>query len=195
MIDSSSIHIAIIYGSYRSDRKGINAARWVEKQLSARCKATLIDAQAYQLPMLDRMYKEYKPGEAPQAMQTLSTLLEQADGFVIVAGEYNHSIQPGLKNLMDHFQREYFFKPAAIASYSAGSFGGVRSAVHLRAMLGELGMVSTSTMLPIPQVSKQINEEGEALDDKMNKRFKQFADELLWYAEALKPARNRGLPF
>lgn len=58
-------------------------------------------------------------------MEKLHQILESADGFIIVTGEYNHSIPPALKNLSDHFQTEYYFKPSGIVSYSAGAFDEV----------------------------------------------------------------------
>src|SRR3546814_8386857 len=77
--------------------------------------------------MLDRMYKEYPKGEAPAAMEELAGKIRAADGFLFVTGEYNWGPQPGLKNLTDHFLEEWFWRPAAIACYSAGSFAGVRA--------------------------------------------------------------------
>ena len=64
-------------------------------------------------------------------------LYRGADGFVGVSGEYNHGIPPALKNLLDHFLEEYFFRPSGIACYSAGAFGGVRAAMQLRMSLAE----------------------------------------------------------
>ena len=61
-----------------------------------------------QLPLLDRMYKEYPKGEAPENLENLARLYRQADGFVVVSGEYNNSIPPALSNLLDHFLEEYF---------------------------------------------------------------------------------------
>ncbi|MFX8125927.1 NAD(P)H-dependent oxidoreductase, partial [Acinetobacter baumannii] len=91
------------------------------RQLDARGHhAELIDAQAIGLPMLDRMYKEYPPGEAPAAMAALAGKIREADGFVFVTGEYNWGMQPGLKNLTDHYLEEWFWRPAGIISYSAG---------------------------------------------------------------------------
>ena len=69
--------------------------------------------------MLDRMYKEYPAGAAPAAMEP-GGKDPAADAFVFVIGEYNWGVQPGLKNLTDHFLEEWFWRPAAIASYSAG---------------------------------------------------------------------------
>ena len=65
--------------------------------------AELIDAKAIDLPMLDRMYKEYPKGHGPAALEQLAQKIKAADGFIFVAGEYNWGVRPGLKNLTDHF--------------------------------------------------------------------------------------------
>ena len=145
--------ISIIYGSVRTERRGIKVARFLEQKLMQRgIKVHFIDPLEYKLPLLDKMYKEFGPGKAPKTMKKLSNILSASDGFLVVTGEYNHSISAALKNLLDHFQGEYYFKPSAIASYSKGSFGGVRAAVHLRVIMGELGSPSISSMLPFPSI-------------------------------------------
>ncbi len=115
-----SNRILVFYGSYRSDRMGIRLAQFVMEGLRGRGDdVELIDARAVGLPMLDRMYKEYPRGAAPAAMEKLAGQIRDADGFVFITGEYNWGLQPGLKNLTDHFLEEWFWRPAAIASYSA----------------------------------------------------------------------------
>jgi NAD(P)H-dependent FMN reductase len=192
---SQDIQIAVLYGSYRDNRKGIHVANFVVDELKQHCKPVLVDAKAIDLPMLNKMYKEYEHGEAPQNMSSLAKTLTDSDAFVIVTGEYNHGLPPGLKNLLDHFQKEYFFKPAGIVSYSAGSFGGVRASIHARAVLGELGMVTLSSILPFPSIGKSFSDSGILEDPKMEQRFQKFAKELLWYAEALKAKREEGTPY
>ena len=190
------LNIAILYGSVRSDRQGIKAANFFVKKLQERkIKTTLIDPLEMDLPFLDKMYKEFKLEDAPPKMEAISKILTQADGFLIVSGEYNHSIPPALKNLLDHFQKEYFFKPSAIVSYSAGNYAGVRAAVHLRAILCELGTPSISSMFPIAQVQNNFDENGNALDSFYDNRSKRFLDEFMWYINALKTARNNGVPY
>ena len=76
------------------------------------------------------MYKEYEKGQAPEILERLATRIRAADAFIIVSGEYNHSIPPALSNLLDHFLEEYFWRPSAIVCYSAGAFGGVRAAMQ-----------------------------------------------------------------
>lgn len=191
-----TLSIAVLVGSVRRERQGIKAARFAETQLRRRGhQVTLVDPCLLQLPLLDRMYKEYPAGEAPETLERLAQLYRSVDAFVIVTGEYNHAVPPALTNLLDHFLEEYFFRPSAIVCYSSGAFGGVRAAVQLRAMLCELGMPSISSMFPIPKVVSAFTDEGVAVDQALERRFERFASELEWYAEALRDRRARGVPY
>src|SRR5580765_2945524 len=147
------MRFVVLLGSVRRDRQGIKAARYLERAFSARGHdVTVVDPVELNLPLLDRMFKEYPKETAPSALEELAALYRSADGFIIVSGEYNHSIPPALSNLLDHFLEEWFWKPSAIVCYSAGSFGGVRAAMQLRAMLAELGMSSIPSIFPVPKV-------------------------------------------
>jgi len=85
-----SLKILVVYGSYRTDRRGIRLAHYVLEGLRRRGDdALLVDAKAVGLPMLDRMYKEYEKGTAPPAMESLAADIRGADAFVFVVGEYN----------------------------------------------------------------------------------------------------------
>jgi NAD(P)H-dependent FMN reductase len=186
----------IIYGSVRSGRQGIKAARFVLQTCIARGhRATLVDPAEEKLPLLDRMYKEYPPDQRPEALERLATRIRQADAFIIVSGEYNHSIPPALSNLLDHFLEEYFWRPSGIVCYSAGAFGGVRAAMQLRAMLCELGTPSIPSLLPVPSVQDAFDDEGHPRDPEYPRRAARFLDELEWYANALKAARASGVPY
>jgi NAD(P)H-dependent FMN reductase len=194
MSDINKLNIAVIYGSARSARQGIKAARFVERKLEERGHdVTLVDSQDYDLPLLDRMYKEYEPGTAPENMQAIADILAAADGFIIVSAEYNHSIPAALKNLLDHFQSEYLYKPSGIVTYSAGPFGGVRALINLRAILAELGTPSIPSAFPISQVQNALDADGTSLDTAYDKRIVKFLDEFEWYANALRREREQGV--
>ena len=188
-----ALTIPVILGSVRADRIGIRAARFLIAQLAARGHAApLVDPAELALPLLDRMFKEYPAGTAPEPLQRCADLFRRADAFLVVTAEYNHGVPPALSNTLDHFLEEYFWRPSAICCYSAGQYGGVRAAMQLRAMLAELGTPSISSLLPIPRIHKALNEAGEPAEDWLGRAAQKFLDELIWYAEALKAKRAEG---
>ena len=140
---------------------GIRLAQFVVARLRRRGDdVELIDAKAVNLPMLDRMYKEYAKGEAPEASWNgFAGKICDADGFVFVTGEYNWGMQPGLKNLTDHFLEEWFWRPAAIASYRAGRLSGARAATAWHGTLSEMGMVVISSTIAVGPIAQTLSAE------------------------------------
>jgi NAD(P)H-dependent FMN reductase len=193
-----SNRILVFYGSYRSDRMGIRLAQFVVEGLRGRGNdVELIDARAVGLPMLDRMYKEYPKGEAPPALEQLAGQIRDADGFVFITGEYNWGIQPGLKNLTDHFLEEWFWRPAAIASYSAGRLGGARASTAWHGTLSEMGMVVISSTIGVGGISQALSADGQPTGEggkALAHVFPRFADDLTWWMEAAKAQRQRKNP-
>jgi NAD(P)H-dependent FMN reductase len=193
-----SNRILVFYGSYRSDRMGIRLAEFVVERLRRRGDAVqLIDAKAVNLPMLDRMYKEYPPGEAPEPLERLASEIRDADGFVFVTGEYNWGVQPGLKNLTDHFLEEWFWRPAAIVSYSGGRLSGARAATAWHGTLSEMGMVVVSSTIAVPPIGLTLAADGAPTGgsgEALEKAFPRFADDLMWWVEAARMQRQRKPP-
>jgi NAD(P)H-dependent FMN reductase len=190
--------ILVFYGSYRSDRKGIRLADYLVRSLLARGnEVELIDAKQVGLPILDRMYKEYPPGTAPAEMEALAEKIRQADAFVFVTGEYNWGVQPGLKNLTDHFLEEWYWRPAAIASYSFSKLSGTRSSYAWHNTLNEMGMVVISSTLTVGPLAQTLDETGQALGDdgrRLDHVFARFADDLAWWTEATKAQKAKKAP-
>src|ERR1700712_4325059 len=182
--------VPVLLGSVRRDRQGIRAARFIVKALQARGhEPVLVDPMESPLPMLDRMYKEYPKGEAPELLERLAALYRRADGFIVVSAEYNNAAPPALTNLLDHFLEEYFWRPSGIVCYSAGQFGGVRAAMQLRMTLAELGMPSVPSLFPIPRIGSNLDEAGKPQADWVGRSLNRFIAELVWYAQALKRQR------
>lgn len=187
--------LSVILGSVREGREGIKAAKYVVKKLEERGhEVVLIDPLEYELPMLRNKFVYLKDEEKTPNMKKLQEIFSSSDGFVIVSAEYNHGVPPALKNIVDYFMNEFFFKPSAIVTYSTGPFGGVRVMIQWRAILSELGMPSIPTSLPIPSIQNVFDEEGSPKDPAYNERTKKFFDEFEWYVKALKEAREKGLP-
>jgi NAD(P)H-dependent FMN reductase len=177
---------------------GIRLANFLVARLNARgAAAELIDAQAVGLPMLDRMYKEYTAGTAPPRLEELAGKIRAADAFVFVIGEYNWGVQPGLKNLTDHFLEEWFWRPAAIASYSGGRLSGVRANVAWHGILSEMGLIVVSSTLAVGPIGHTLDADGHPTHeagDSLERAFPRFADDLAWWTAAARAQRARQPP-
>jgi NAD(P)H-dependent FMN reductase len=193
-----SENVLVFYGSYREPRYGIRLANYMTSRLNARgINAELIDAREIGLPILSRMYKEYPKGTAPAAMETLAGKIRAARGFVFVSGEYNWGIQPGLKNLTDHFLEEWYWRPAAVVGYSLQRAGGARASYSWHGILNEMGMIVVSSSITIGPITEALDEGGNPIGESgkyLDKAFPRFADDLVWWMEASAAQRLRSKP-
>lgn len=154
-------------------------------------EATLYDAKALKLPLLEKPLHHYKSDESvPSWLADLGKQFEEADAFIVCDGEYNHGPTPGIINLLDHFyHKQYKFKAAGIASYGAAA-GGARAAYVLRNTLGELGMVVSPTNFMVPQVWTQIDfAKGEFNSERPLEGMAKFLREFTFLAQVLKAAK------
>lgn len=111
--------------------------------------------------LLEKPHFAYPPGKAPSKLREVHEILKEADGYVCVTPEYNHSPSPALLNTLNHFGSSAFsFKPSAIVTYSAGQWGGTRAAVALRTTLSELGCLPVSAMIHIPKAQEVLDRDG-----------------------------------
>jgi NAD(P)H-dependent FMN reductase len=177
---------------------GIRLAAFLVTAFRSRSEdVELIDARAVGLPMLDRMYKEYPRGQAPPEMEALAGKIRAADAFVFVTGEYNWGVQPGLKNLTDHFLEEWFWRPAAIASYSRTRLSGARANSAWHGTLCEMGMAVISSTLTVGPIAEVLDANGKPIGPagaKLEEIFPRFADDLAWWTEAAKTQHARTPP-
>ena len=171
------LKLVVMVGSVRSDRQGMKAARFVERSLVARGhEVTVVDPLVGAIAAAGLHLQGIREeGRRRPFSKNLPFLPWAADAFVVVSAEDNDSIPPALSNFLHYFLEEYFFRPSAIVCYSAGSFGGVRAAMQLRAMLCELGMPSISSLFPVPTIREALDENGIAKDANLNRRFERFA--------------------
>lgn len=87
----------------------------------------------------------YSRKQVPADLKQLADKIAEADGYVMVSPEYNHSMSPALAHLLNHFGSSLFsYKPSVIVTYSAGQWGGARAAVSMRTFLSELGCLPVS---------------------------------------------------
>ena len=186
--------IAIIVGSVRQNRQGIKVARWIEEKVKERGHVVyFIDPLELDLPLLDKMYKEIS-NPSPKLTQLKNQIVD-ADGYMPITPEYNHSTSAAMKNTLDYFLEEYYFKPSAIVSYSVGGYGGVNAVQNLRMIFAELGAPSISSSFSISKVQEVFDDNGELRDKRYEKRVLRFLEEFEWYIEAFKNQRAKGTPY
>ena len=112
------------------------------------------------------------------------------------------STNPGenaLANFLNHFgASRYSYKPSLIAVYSAGPFGGVRAAMQMRAMTGEIGCLSVSPIFSAPTAQTSLDDNGTPVAPNgplLEKQAENCFKQLEWMAEAMKKQRDSvGLP-
>jgi chromate reductase len=130
----------------------------------------------------------YSKDEAPAGMEEMAKNIADADSFIIVTAEYNHSVPPGLLAMLDHFGgSKYAYKPCGIVTYSAGPWGGMRAAMALRPVLAELGAFSISALCGFPSAGDLFEQNGAAKDpeNRMLKQLPKMLDQLEWTALAM----------
>lgn len=114
-----------------------------------------IDLRALELPLYDADLEERA---FPAAAAELRDALAGHDGFIIASPEYNGSIAPLLKNAIDWASRPapttlgdpFARKAAILLSASPSPFGGIRSLIHLRAVLSKLGTIAVPQEIAVP---------------------------------------------
>merc|ERR1712142_901083 len=171
--------------------KDQSQAPMIMKNLAALgAEPTLLDPMEINPPMLSQPLHFMKDqSQAPKWMFDTHEVIKEAQGFVIVTPEYNCSLPPALTNLLDHFPLpSYRHKPASIATYSMGNFGGARASALARPFLAELGLVTLPSTVIIPTIQNAtITEEGEVEDnERVLNNSNKMCKELIWYVEALK---------
>lgn len=140
---------------------------------AAGAKVTLIDLADFPLPLFDQDV-EASSG-VPENAQKLLGLFKAHDGLMISAPEYNSSITPLLKNTIDWVSRKHGADPALTAfqgksavlmSASPGALGGLRGLVHLRAILGNIGVLVLPEQRAVTQAGDAFDEQGNLKDAK-----------------------------
>jgi NAD(P)H-dependent FMN reductase len=180
------LNLPILLGTNRQLRKSVFVAKWLMGEIEKRTdiNTRLFDVADFALPHND--YGQEIKAQFPEWRDAIV----QADGLIIVSPEYNHGYPGALKTVLDLLLREYIHKSVAFVGVSAGPWGGTRVIEALVPMVRELGLAVTFTDLNFPFVQKTFDERGEILDSAFEKRGKDFLDELVWMARALKWGRQ-----
>jgi chromate reductase len=170
-------------GSYNKKLIGLAA----DAARAAGAEVEVVDLRSLNLPLFDEDLES--ASGLPEGAKKLKTLLRDHDGFLIASPEYNSSITGALKNAIDWASRSeaddepeliaYRGKAAAIMSASPGGLGGMRGLVHLRSILGNIGVLVLPDQVAISAAHKAFSETGALIDQRKAKQVNSLAEGLV----------------
>lgn len=190
--------LQVIVGSTRPNRVTPTIARWVSTTAQSidGIDVDIVDLAEYPLPFFDESISpRYNPNRNPdEAVQKFINKIAEADAYVFVTPEYNHSVSGVLKNAIDYLTNELTHKPATVVSH--GTVGGARAAMMLKEILSESQAAIIPQAVALIGSGRNFDENGSLKAEiQANPYGPQAAleatlAELKWYSDALSAARN-----
>lgn len=187
------IKIKVVLGSTREKRFGEKPAKWIHEEIQKLdgVEAELLDLRDYPMPFFN---DSITPGAAKGKYSNVTAeefakKIAEGDAFIIVTPEYNHGYPAVLKNALDYIYYEWNKKPIGFVSY--GGVGGARSVEQLRQVAVELQMAPIRSAVHISAFWTLVDEKGNLKTDTLEEKAKNMLSQLLWWARALKAARER----
>jgi NAD(P)H-dependent FMN reductase len=192
--------IIIVSGSNRQGRGTPQVAEWVlatAKNTQSEHEFTLVDLADYDLPFMQEAYPPQNnpdrqlDGDVKRWVETMS----EADGYLIVTPEYNHSVPAYLKNALDTLDYQLKRKPVAIVSH--GAIAGARANEHLRLIinsnLGAVPVPESVTLNAMPAFGPVFDDNHQLLEQYQGaqKPLENTLESLVWHTEALAKARTK----
>lgn len=191
------MRIAVVIGSVREGRVTDRLAKWVVEEASKLADVETVDLKDYPMPFMDEpISPRYNPDRTPKPeVKKWLDKIAEFDGYVFVTPEYNRTTSGVLKNAIDYLDFQLEKKPVALVGH--GSSGGAQAIASLRMTLPGVGAVT------VPQATFFTNRVGDAIDEDgalkeelkeatapQQNNLKVQMEALVWYAEALKAARE-----
>ncbi|NKX53976.1 NADPH-dependent FMN reductase [Arthrobacter mobilis] len=186
--------IQIIMGTTRTGRFSERVAPWAVQRLKDRgFEVELVDLRDYPLPFFDQKPPSVTLRDYPTPeVARLGRKLDEAEGFVILTGEYNHGYPAVLKNAMDHTFIEWRRKPVAFIGW--GGVGGARAIEQLREVAVEFEMAPMRHavhILPedIRPAMKSKDPGDFSVFERIEPKLAALAEGLEWWARTLSAGR------
>ncbi|WP_432146336.1 NADPH-dependent FMN reductase [Streptomyces sp. bgisy084] len=174
--------LAVIIGSNREGRFAPVIANWFTRHTEGHPH---IDVDVIDLDAV----RPYELRHGSEEYQTFAKRVDEADAFVVITPEYNHSFPAPLKHAIDLLHRQWQAKPVGFVSYG-GISGGLRAVEQLRLVFAELHATTVRETVSFPLAGNLFDDTGHLHDPAP---AAQAADALLrqltWWAVALREAR------
>ena len=133
--DTKPIRLVGMSGSLRTGSYSNAILETLREKFAGRA-----DLVVYDLAPIPLYNQDFEGDKRPPVVKKLLADIADADGLVLCAPEFNHSIPGVLKNAIDWASRPAFesvlaYKPVAIMATSRGPLGGARCLEHMRVAL------------------------------------------------------------
>jgi NAD(P)H-dependent FMN reductase len=192
--------LQIIIGSTRPTRAADKVAPWVIEQATAHpaFAVEVLDLRDWPLPIFAEHFGTVgdfsDPTYSVPLVKQWNQKIKQADCYLVITPEYNHSVPGVLKNAIDSVWVSFAFrnKPLVAVGYSGGIAGGVRAIEHLAQIAIEAELVPLRTSVVIPQVFEAFDETGTPVNPVTDISLRTALDDLAWWSEAMERARAAG---
>ena len=178
---TTDLNFALIIASVRPQRSADLLLPWLRQHLGATPGLNLIEIDLRDAALNGA---QMQPGGSATV---IADRLADADGFLILVPEYNHSFPGALKDAIDLHYTQWEHKPVSFVGYGAAS-GGMRAIEQLRLIFPELRAMTTRDVVTVSAPWARSGDftptaaENGALDATL-------AD-LSWWAHALRAARG-----
>lgn len=189
-------HITIVVGSTRPNRFSTQPAELLMRLAKEQSAHTfeLVDLKDLKLPFMQEPTPPLfvKNGDyAHRNVRDWAKLVGEADGFIMVTPEYNHSVPAELKNAIDSLNDEWVNKPVAFVSYGT-EFGGSRAVEHFRSALAWFNMFDIKDQFSIHNLWQYLDENGQYQPtEKHIEDAKRVIKMIGFWAEEFKAIRKR----
>jgi NAD(P)H-dependent FMN reductase len=192
--------LQIIVGSTRPERQVEPVTRWVVGRASAHkaFDVETLDLRDWPLPMfaegMTTIGDIANPTYSAPIVKHWNQKIAEADAYVFITPEYNHSIPAVLKNAIDSVFVSFAFrnKPAAFVGYSGGVVGGARAVEHLAHIAIEAEMAPLRNTVLIAEIGKAFAADGMPVNPITTAALDILLEDLAWWSAALKHARAEG---
>jgi len=190
----AKVKIAIIIGTTRATRFGEKPAKWIHDIASQRDDLTVevLDLRDFPMPFFDEVASNAWAPSRNEIARRWQKKVAEFDGYLIVTAEYNRGAPAVLKNALDYAYPEWNKKPVAFVGY--GSVGAARAIEQLRLNAVELQMAPIRTGVHIQGADFMAAwKEGKNIAEfsYLRQNATDMLDQLVWWANALKAARDR----
>lgn len=192
--------LLVIIGSTRPTRSADLVTPWLTRKVTEHeaFDAEIVDLRDWPLPIFAEHFGTIGDFNDPTFSEPLvrawNKKIKEADAYIVVTPEYNHSVPGGLKNAIDNVWVTFGFrnKPVAFVSYSAGQTGGVRAIEHLNHIFVETESVPLRNSVVIPAVTDAFGADGQPTNGLTGVAADIMLDDLAWWSAALEKARAGG---